>query len=209
MKYSVISVLFALFSTVCALHLDMVAQTIPEQVCIRDFVMQGQLVIVSVTSDGQVNDGQILSLDVFDRMGNQYREKKDFAGNIRVTFTPSYTTSFDICLKNEAQIAGRSLSRQVEVDIEIGSEARDWSRIQTAEKLKPVEVELRKIEELTDEIADEFNYLKSREERLRDTNESTNRRVRNFSALVIFVFISLGVWQINYLKKYFRAKHII
>ena len=67
----------------------------------------------------------------------------------------------------------------------------------------------RRIEELTDEIVDELNYLKAREERLRDTNESTNRRVRNFSVAVILVLVSLGAWQINYLRNYFKAKHII
>ena len=75
--------------------------------------------------------------------------------------------------------------------------------------MKPIEVELRRVEEITDEIVDELTYLKNREERLRDTNESTNRRVRNFSILVIIVLSSLGVWQVNYLKNYFKTKHII
>ena len=95
------------------------------------------------------------------------------------------------------------------MDIESGAEARDWNKISANEKLKPIEVELRRVEEITDEIVDELTYLKNREERLRDTNESTNRRVRNFSILVIIVLSSLGVWQVNYLKNYFKTKHII
>lgn len=192
-----------------ALRYDIPATQKPEPFCIRDFVSEGQLVVVDVTSDGHVGDGQVLSLYIYDSIGNEYRRKKDFADDVRVVFTAPSTTSFDVCLENVSQLQGRSMSRSVELDIESGSQARDWNKISATEKLKPIEVELRRIEELADEIVEELNYLKNREERLRDTNESTNRRVRNFSIIVILVLVSLGLWQVNYLRNYFKAKHII
>jgi hypothetical protein len=69
----------------------------------------------------------------------------------------------------------------VELDIDIGADARDWSAIQAAEKLKPVETELRRIEETVNEIVNEMEYLRLREQKLRDTNESTNERVKWFA----------------------------
>lgn len=201
--------LFGVISNTTALRFDIAATSKPEPICVRDFVNEGQLVVIDILSDGSVGDGQALNLYVRDSVGNEYRKKKDFAGDVRVAFTAPSTTSFDVCLENIAQYAGRSMSRSVELDIESGSQARDWNMISATEKLKPIEVELRRIEELADEIVDELNYLKNREERLRDTNESTNRRVRNFSILVILVLVALGLWQINYLRNYFRAKHII
>lgn len=206
---TLICLLFGLFARVKGLHFDIEAKTTPEPFCVRDFVSEGQLVVVDLVSDGQVGDGQVLNLYIRDSVGNEYRRKKDFAGEVRVPFTAPTSTSFDVCLENIAQYQGRSMSRSVELDIESGSEARDWNMISAAEKLKPIEVELRRIEELADEIVDELNYLKNREERLRDTNESTNQRVKNFSMLVIVVLVSLGLWQINYLRNYFKTKHII
>lgn len=206
---SIFTIFICLFSRFLALHFEIPAKVELEYVCIRDFVNEGQLVVVNIESDGHVGDGQILNLYIRDSIGNEYRRKKDFAGEIRIAFTAPSTASFDVCLENIAQIRGRSMSRNVEVDIESGSQARDWNMIQATEKLKPLEIELRKIEELTDEIVDELNYLKAREERLRNTNESTNRRVKNFSIIVILVLVSLGLWQVNYLKNYFKAKHII
>lgn len=67
------------------------------------------------------------------------------------------------------------------MDIDIGADARDWSAIQAAEKLKPVETELRRIEETVNEIVNEMEYLRLREQKLRDTNESTNERVKWFA----------------------------
>ncbi|AMD21645.1 HFL211Wp [Eremothecium sinecaudum] len=209
MKLAFISLLLTVFSTVRGLYLDIEASEHPQPICIREFVIEGQPVVIHIDSSGSVGDGQVLSLIVRDTVGNEYRRKKDFAGSVRVTFDAPSSTAFDVCLENTSKIRGRGLSRSVEIDIESGSEARNWNQVQASEKLKPIEVELRRIEELTDEVVDELNYLKAREEKLRDTNESTNRRVRNFSIVIIFVFIALGAWQLNYLKNYFRAKHII
>lgn len=95
-------------------------------------------------------------------------------------------------------------SRHIELDIDIGADARDWSAIQAQEKLKPVETELRRIEELVSEIVNEMDYLRTREQKLRDTNESTNERVKWFAFGTMGMLIGLGAWQVVYLRAYFR-----
>lgn len=94
--------------------------------------------------------------------------------------------------------------RHVELDVDIGADAKDWSAVQATEKLKPVETELRRIEEIVQEIVNEMEYLRSREQKLRDTNESTNNRVKWFGFGTIGMLVSLGAWQIVYLRAYFR-----
>jgi hypothetical protein len=63
---------------------------------------------------------------------------------------------------------------------------------------------LRRIEEVVGEIVSEMDYLRSREMRLRDTNESTNERVKWFAFMTMAILVSLGAWQIVYLRAYFR-----
>lgn len=205
------TILFCFFiSLASALRFDVPAlPSGSEPFCVRDFITENQLVVVKLHSSGRVGDGQVLNFYIVDSVGNEYRKKKDFAGNVRVAFTSHANAAFDVCFENTAAHRGRNLFREIELDIEAGSAARDWNAIQAAEKLKPAEVELRRIEELTDELVDELNYLKRREERLRDTNESTNARVKNFSLCAILLLVSLGAWQVNYLRNYFRAKHIL
>ena len=94
--------------------------------------------------------------------------------------------------------------RHVELDIDIGADAKDWSAIQAGEKLKPLETELRRIEELVGEIVAEMDYLKGRETKLRDTNESTNERVKWFAYGTMGMLVGLGAWQVVYLRAYFR-----
>lgn len=206
-------VLAFIASVVSALQVELVARESPEPVCIRDFVGQHQLVVVNVKSDGNQGDGQKLQLTVYDTLGNQFYKKNDINKDVRVSFTTHEAAAIDICLTNflDRNRGGQRvyLSRNVELDVESGSSARDWNILQTAEKLRPAEVELKKIEEMTKEISIELQYLKSREERMRDTNESTNSRVKWFSGLIVVSLVGLGVWQIQYLRHYFKVKHII
>jgi emp24/gp25L/p24 family/GOLD len=97
--------------------------------------------------------------------------------------------------------------RHIELDIDIGADAKDWSAIQAGEKLKPAETELRRIEEVVAEIVSEMDYLRGREQKLRDTNESTNERVKWFAFGTMGMLVALGAWQVVYLRAYFRYVH--
>lgn len=149
-----------------------------------------------------------------------------------MAFTSHANAAFDVCFENNLD-SGKSQasapqevllhelttyllighaygpSRSVELDVDIGADARDWSAIQAAEKLKPVEIELRRIEEVVAEVVSQMDYLRSREQKLRDTNESTNERVKWFGFSIMATLVGLGAWQVVYLRAYFRSVVII
>lgn len=54
------------------------------------------------------------------------------------------------------------------------------------------------------EVVGELDYLRIREQKLRDTNESTNERVKWFAFGTMGMLVGLGAWQIVYLRAYFR-----
>lgn len=86
-------------------------------------------------------------------------------------FSPSYAnyvfSYFHMC---KGFSPGPNYRRTIDVDYDIGAEAMDYSKIAKAEKLEPLEVELRKLEKVVQEIWDEMEYLKRREAKMRDTN---------------------------------------
>lgn len=92
----------------------------------------------------------------------------------------------------------------MELDIDIGADAKDWAAISANEKLKPVEAELRRVEEAITEVVSEMEYLRQREQMLRDTNESTNNRVKYFGVGTTWLLVGLWAFQILYLRSYFR-----
>lgn len=60
------------------------------------------------------------------------------------------------------------------------------------------------MEDVVAEIVAEMDYLRTREQKLRDTNESTNTRVKWFAFSTMGLLVALGAWQVIYLRAYFR-----
>lgn len=104
------------------------------------------------------------------------------------------------------------------------------SKIGEASKLKPLEVDLKRLEDLSDSIVLDFALMRKREEEMRDTNgnvygigysweskpltifyvtEKTNSRVLFFSIFSMCCLLGLATWQVLYLRRYFKAKKLI
>ena len=60
--------------------------------------------------------------------------------------------------------------REVTLILKHGVEAKNYEETGKAEKLKPLEIELRRLEDLSESIVNDFSYMKQREEQMRDTN---------------------------------------
>jgi hypothetical protein len=119
------------------------------------------------------------------------------------------------------------LKRRISLDIKTGVDAKDYTEVAKAEQLKPLELELRKMQDTVNSVLVEMMYFRAREEAMRDTNgtccgvggsfegltleipESTNFRVQWFSIFVVLVLVGLGALQILYMKRYFRSKKLI
>jgi hypothetical protein len=84
-----------------------------------------------------------------------------------------------------------------------------YLQLAKAEKLKPAEVELKRLEDLAQSLVFDFAYMRSREEQMRDTNESTNSRVMYFGIFSMCCLVFLAGWQLFYLRRYFRSKKLI
>ncbi|KAK6038990.1 hypothetical protein COOONC_23505 [Cooperia oncophora] len=89
-----------------------------------------------------------------------------------------------------------------------GVEAKNYDDLAKAEKLKPLE-ELRRLEDLSDQIVKDFAFMRQREEEMRNTNESTNSRVLYLSIFSMFCLLALAIWQVMFLRNYFKAKKLI
>ncbi|CAI2162322.1 12525_t:CDS:2 [Funneliformis geosporum] len=73
----------------------------------------------------------------------------------------------------------------------------------------PLEKEIRELADGLAAIKDEQEYIVIREQRHRDTAESTNDRVKWWSIFQFFVLVGVCFWQVFYLKRFFEVKRVV
>ncbi|CAJ0948648.1 unnamed protein product [Ranitomeya imitator] len=96
---------------------------------------------------------------------------KEKAKKGKFAFTTDDYDVYEVCFENSASSdSSRSPEQLIVLDVKHGVEAKNYEDLAKAEKLKPLEVELRRLEDLSDSIVKDFSYMKKREEEMRDTN---------------------------------------
>lgn len=165
---------------------------------------------VLVTGEYEMSEapGQKTTLLVTDSKGHVLYNKED-AERGKFAFTTEEYDMFEVCFESKMIAGGHGADREVFLDMKHGVEAKNYADIAKAEKLKPLEVELKKLEDLSESIVNDFAYMRAREEEMRDTNESTHSRVLYFSIFSMGCLLGLATWQVLYLRRFFKAKKLI
>lgn len=176
--------------------------------CLKDEVHKNVL----VTGEYSVSDpigGVKTNLLVTDYKQHVLYTKNEIDSG-KFAFTTEEYDNFEVCFVNTAGQAGLKVPpREITLVLKHGVEAKNYEETGKAEKLKPLEIELRRLEDLSESIVNDFSYMKQREEQMRDTNESTNSRVLYFSVFSMCCLFGLATWQVFYLRRYFKSKKLI
>jgi len=177
--------------------------------CLKDEIHKN--VVVKGEYEFGEGAGQKASVIVTDPKGQALYKREDFSETKgKFAFTAEENYIYDMCFLTKLPPGTRSgPPREVYVTMKEGIEAKDYGEIAKAEKLKPLEVELRRLEDLVDAAAKDFEYMRTREEEMRNTNESTNSRVLYLSMFSMCCLLGLAMWQVLYLRHYFKAKKLI
>ncbi|KAI6199762.1 hypothetical protein M3Y96_00661200 [Aphelenchoides besseyi] len=122
--------------------------------------------------------GNTASVHVTDTRGHTLYKRENFPDTKgKFAFTADEYDIFEICISVHSPSNQQKINREVSLVLKHGVEAKNYEDLAKAEKLKPLEVELRRLEDLSDSIVQDFAYMRQREEEMRTTNESTNNRV--------------------------------
>ncbi|GBG32951.1 Transmembrane emp24 domain-containing protein [Hondaea fermentalgiana] len=173
-----------------------------EERCIFDVLRKDQL----VTGEFEVHaDGDDVNMDIHvtGPLGEEVFSKQN-SKMAKFGFTAEAAGEHVLCLRNNDMI-----TREVQVKLRSGVEAKDLTEVVQRHHLKPLSAEVIRIQETIRDVRHELTALKQREAEMRDMNESINTRVSLFSFFSIAVVGSLGAWQIMYLKSYFQRKKLI
>ncbi|KAG8222008.1 hypothetical protein J437_LFUL002769 [Ladona fulva] len=164
---------------------------------------------VFVSGEYEVSDspGQKVDYIVRDSNGHILSQKEDIYKGKFSFVTENYDT-FEICFTSRSPTQ-RGIKQEVSLNIKHGIEAKSYEGLGDAANLKPMEVELKRLEDLSESISQDFVLMRKMEEEMRNTNESTNSRVLYFSIFSVCCLLGLATWQGLYLRRFFKAKKLI
>ena len=123
---------------------------------------------------------------------------------VKTAFTTSEAGPHWMCVQNDAD----SIT-EVAMSVLVGPQAKDYSNIAKKEHLEDTQISLRKVSETLRSYHSNVLYIRGREERMRQTNDSTAIRVIGFCLFNVVLMIGVGGWQMMYFKRFFRSKKII
>lgn len=174
--------------------------------CIKEELRQNVLIV----GDFEVSEihGQKVDYVVTDTKGHILSQNQGI-GKGKFTFVTENYDMFEVCFTSRVPPHIRGEQHEVYLIIKRGVEAKSYEGLGEAAKLKPMEVELKRLEDLSESIVQDFVQMRQREREMRDTNESTNNRVLYFSIFSMCCLLGLATWQVLYLRRFFKAKKLI
>ena len=92
---------------------------------------------------------------------------------------------------------------------QVGEHAIDYANVAQKEKLSELQLRVRQLLDQVEQITKEQNYQRYREERFRQTSESTNQRVLWWALAQTAILLVMGAWQMRHLKSFFEAKKLV
>jgi len=127
----------------------------------------------------------------------------------RFTFTSYTAGEHVVCLHSNSTAWFGGAQLRVHLNMETGEHTNDYQEIAVKDKLTEIQLRIRQLLDQSDQITKEQNYQRSREERFRETSESTNQRVLWWSIFQTFILLITGIWQMRHLKSFFEAKKLV
>lgn len=95
------------------------------------------------------------------------------------------------------------------IDISVGSKAHDYEKIAKLEHLNKVDVKIRQLQDQVAEVRAEQKYLRELEHAWRELSESVHSNVVWWAVGQLLILIVSGVFQMRYLKNFFKTKKLV
>ena len=101
------------------------------------------------------------------------------------------------------------LKRSITLEFLVGTATQDYEELASKEHLKPLEVNLKVMQDSVRSLHQEYSYYKDREIAMRDTNEHMNAKVMWMTFGMMALIVLFTWWQVRHVKLYFRRKRMI
>jgi hypothetical protein len=122
----------------------------------------------------------------------------------KFAFAAALDGKYETCIRNTDLI-----SHRVVLKLKSGVEALDLTEVAQKEHLRPLALELLRLEKISSEIRSEILAFSQAEADMRNINESTNTRVKYLTVFSCTVCFLVGIGQVYFVRTFLRRKKVI
>ncbi|SPP83254.1 blast:Transmembrane emp24 domain-containing protein bai [Drosophila guanche] len=153
------------------------------QKCLKEDIQANQLVM----GEYEVSDvpGQIIDYIARDSKGHILSQKEHITKG-KFSFMSEVYDAYEICFISKVPPHQRGIPQEVSLVTKKGVETKSYEGIGEASKLKPLEVDLKRLEDLSDSIVRDFVLMRKREEEMRDTNGKSENTLQAQNNMIMF-----------------------
>ena len=118
--------------------------------------------------------------------------------------TAQLTGEHRVCFQSNA-----TEIRTVSLNLKTALEVDNHQTVAKKEHVEAIEAELDRMKQLAVHVYEEMLYMRSRSDSQHATNASMRGRLLWVEVVMMFAVLLMGLWQIHYLRNYFRVKKLI
>lgn len=176
------------------------------------YKIPGNSLVTGKVSGMAPSNGKI-GVYAYDPQGNQPFSRPELSGEIPFSFrSADVPAEYEICFRMNSRTGYGGVPGNPVVPVEIQlthtfdlfdeNKARDI-------KVKPIESEFIRLEGVMRSVVHEATNLGSVQQGMRDVNEKTFNTLKYLCIFSFFAFVGLNVYQVFYMKKFFKSKKLI
>lgn len=176
------------------------------------YKVQGHSLVTGTVSGIPPSNGKI-GVYAYDPQGNQPFSRPELNGEIPFSFrSADVPTEYEICFRMNSLSGYGGVPGNPVVPVEIKlTQTFDLFDDGKAHdiKVKPIEAEFMRLEGVMRSVVQEATNLSKVQQGMRDVNENTFNTLKYLCFFSFFIFVGLNVYQVYYMKKFFKSKKLI
>ncbi len=123
---------------------------------------------------------------------------------IKIGYTASEPGNHQICIDN----LGNN-EEKLTFEFLTGIAARDYSEVAKKSNLKPIELNLKKLEDMVTYLIKELSAIMAHEESSLAINDTLSNKIILFSMITLISMIAVGLIETLYIRRYLQKRKLI
>jgi hypothetical protein len=148
-------------------------------------------------------DQDKIAVNLFDPNGTSVYEKVENS-KVKIAFTASESGNHQLCIVNKS-----SNATKINFEFLTGVAAKDYSDIAKKSNIKPVELNLQKLEDMVSYLIRELSNLMLNEEHALNFSDTLSNKIIMFSLITLVSMIFIGLFETIFIQKYLQRRKII